>query len=293
MSLFSQRKGIRPVRKAIQSESIDSELRNQLWSAIKLSIWDQWSPRDRFSGYQSDEGRCVEGMVQGIWLHYFKLPADTVPGFQSGIPKSAYEFIRDRFFGDEWWGVYDFLEFLIKAAPTEWAANLGGVANVFLEAENAAYRIVDKEIVEITDKHEIGAIESAIDEATKSVRSHLQRALELLSDRKNHDYRNSIKESISAVESACRAVSGNPKGTLGECLKTLKTNAPLHPALEGAFLKLYGYTSDQGGIRHALADSSDPPSFADAKFMLVACSAFTNFLWTKASENGVKIHRTI
>ena len=54
-------------------------------------------------------------------------------------------------------------------------------------------------------------------------------------------------------------------------------------------LKLYGFTSDKGGIRHALMDE---PSlgYSDAKFMLVLCSPFTNFLWARCAESGVKMY---
>jgi len=31
----------------------------------------------------------------------------------------------------------------------------------------------------------------------------------------------------------------------------------IHPALEGAFVKLYGYTSDEQGIRHAMTEQGD------------------------------------
>jgi hypothetical protein len=50
--------------------------------------------------------------------------------------------------------------------------------------------------------------------------------------------------------------------------------------LKIAFGKLYGYTYDkETGIRHAMInDSKYPPDFADAKFMLVACSALVNYL---------------
>lgn len=52
----------------------------------------------------------------------------------------------------------------------------------------------------------------------------------------------------------------------------------MHPALNGAFQKLYGYTSDAGGIiRHALLEE-DSLDFKDAKFMLVSCSAFVTYL---------------
>ena len=110
-----------------------------------------------------------------------------------------------------------------------------------------------------------------------------------MSDRKQPDYRNSIKESISAVEAACQVLAGMPKATLADCIKVIKSRGAVHSALEQAFLKLYGYTSDEGGIRHALTEDSVTPLYSDAKFMLVACSAFVNFIWTKASELGIDI----
>lgn len=51
----------------------------------------------------------------------------------------------------------------------------------------------------------------------------------------------------------------------------------MNPSAQAALNKLYGYTSDADGIRHAEIDSSTV-DFEDAKFMLVACSAFVNLL---------------
>jgi hypothetical protein len=98
----------------------------------------------------------------------------------------------------------------------------------------------------------------------------------LFSDRKSPDFRNSIKESISAVETLVKIATESDKGTLGELIKKLG----VHGALEKAFSNLYGYTSDEGGIRHSLMDEPNP-AFDDAKFMLVVCSAFVNFVQSK------------
>lgn len=283
MSLFSQRKGIRPIQKSIQREAIDDELRNQLWSALKLTIWDKF-----FYAGLGRTGVSFE-LIQKLWLYYFKKSIDTVPNFYEGS-KSGYIILRDYFFDAQWWQVYDFVEFIAKNADYSWSRELIELCNSFLEAENAAYRFVDKEIVEITDDNEISAIETALETPIISSRHHLSRALELLSDRKQPDYRNSIKESISSVESLCQTLTGSTKDTLGDCLKLIKNKMPIHPALESAFSKLYGYTSDEGGIRHALTESSEQPSYADAKFMLVACSAFNNFLLGKAAENNITVN---
>ena len=98
-----------------------------------------------------------------------------------------------------------------------------------------------------------------------------------MSDRANPNFRNSIKESISAVESLAKHVAGESAATLGAVLKSLERDQKLHPALKSAFSSLYGYTNDAQGIRHALMD--DPNlNKADARFMLVCCSAFTNYV---------------
>ena len=61
----------------------------------------------------------------------------------------------------------------------------------------------------------------------------------------------------------------------------------MHSALKDAYVKMYGYASDSGGIRHALKDVE--PSSEDARFMLVASSAFINYLIVKAQKTGLPL----
>ena len=69
-------------------------------------------------------------------------------------------------------------------------------------------------------------------------------------------------------------------------LKKLKENGVhIHQAMEKAFLSLYGYTSDEDGIRHGGIDFRNAPS-EDAKYMLIACSAFVNYLIEKHIKSG-------
>jgi len=51
---------------------------------------------------------------------------------------------------------------------------------------------------------------------------------------------------------------------------------------------MYGYTSDEDGIRHAMLEEPDV-GFEDAKFMLVACSAFINYLKVKADKASINL----
>jgi hypothetical protein len=82
----------------------------------------------------------------------------------------------------------------------------------------------------------------------------------------------------------CRSATGSPTATLGDCLKLLKTSGSVHPAFEKALDKLYGYTSDSAGIRHSLTEDGESPSYPEAKFMLVACSAFISFITAKMAR---------
>lgn len=233
MSLFSQRKGIRPLEKSMQKESMDDALRYKIWSALTIVVWDRWRARD-YMGYQSEDSKAVELLVETLWLHYFCLPIDSVPSFKKANPKSAYEIMREYCFEHHWWEVYDYVECIAKHIPPKWHNSLRQTINNFLEIENAAYRMIDDEIVEITDETEIVEIESAINSSIKTVRAHIEKSVELLSDRKKPDYRNSVKEAISAVEAACQALSGKRNASLGDCIKELKDKQPLHPAFEQA-----------------------------------------------------------
>lgn len=286
MSLFSQRKGIKPLNKEFQRETMDDDLRNRLWSALRIIVWDKHLKNPS----HSVEYRQVENLLDVIWIHYLKTPIDERPSFTPRYSghTTSYVILKEYFFNAQWFEVYDFLEFILKYIPEKWSEQLRDFANNLLEDENAAYRVLEKEVVEITDETEIKAIEDALRVDNQPVQTHLNRALELLSDRKNPDYRNSIKESVSAVEACCQYVADNPKATLGDALKKINSVGGAHPALEKGFSAIYGYTSDSGGIRHALVDEDQTPSYADAKFMLVACSGFVNYLLTKAAENGTK-----
>ncbi len=55
-----------------------------------------------------------------------------------------------------------------------------------------------------------------------------------------------------------------------------------------AFQKLYNFTNDAAGIRHAMKDASTVDQ-EDAMFMLVSCSAFINYLVVKAGKAGITL----
>ncbi len=95
--------------------------------------------------------------------------------------------------------------------------------------------------------------------------------------RPSPDYRNSIKEAVPAVEAAVSFVTGGKPDGVSRPLRKVFEQFPVHPALRDGFEKLYAYTSDAEGIRHALMQESNLTQ-EDARYMLVSCSAFANYL---------------
>lgn len=161
-----------------------------------------------------------------------------------------------------------------------------------MEKELSGYRIINNIITPITDENEISAIDCALDGSLhlNAIHHQLSESLRMLSDRQNPHYRGSIKESISAVESMCCLISAKSNLTLPEALRTIEKRGiiQIHPALRKAFIKLYGWTSDDQGIRHALMEESTL-TFGDAKYMLVSCSAFINYLLSKVADTEIEL----
>ena len=243
-----------------------NELRNSLWNVLDVYIWG----RDYFLYRQYGQGD-IEEFSRRLWFHYFKKPMDS----RADRPHKVLAAIRDYYFGCSWYEVYVFVEYALLA---ERNSRLIGAINNILERELSGYRFIESAFVPVTDEVEVEAIEKALTEGPfKGVHAHLKKAMEHLSRREKPDYRNSIKESISAVESMDREVTGNPKATLGDALAMLEKSGHLHPALKKGFSAIYGYTSDEGGIRHAMLDEPNI-TVTDAKFFLVSCSTFINYL---------------
>jgi|SRR5208337_1589098 len=276
---FSERMGYTKVRSALQLESVDEVLRNRLWNVVCMFCFpDAPNPE---SLHTVETYPITNMFLRAAWHSFLRRPTDEVPW----LWRPAYQNMKSEFKILEWYKVYDFLEFIRNGIPN--GRGIDTVAfvsacNKVLEEETSGYRFVGNEIAQIIDAEEIAAVEEALSSGGQSdpVQTHLTRALELFADRQNPDYRNSIKESISAVEASCQLATGDKKATLGDALKKLRASASLHPALETAFQKLYGYTNDADGIRHALKEGSSL-SLADAKFMLVVSSAFINLLRSK------------
>lgn len=120
------------------------------------------------------------------------------------------------------------------------------------------------------------AIKDIENKGPEGAKTHLQNASEFINHKR---YADAVRESIHCVESVARTI--DPKARkLSEALRSLENAGVLkHKSLQGAFGQLYGYTSDEKGIRHALLEESSPDvDLEDAIFMFAACAAFSAYL---------------
>lgn len=270
---FSKRQGIEPLEKPMQLHSMDEALRNGLWNVFHSQF------------VEDQDSQSIVSTFKFLWRYFFKWPVDTMPRAEG-----AYAKIREQYFAMTYNRTYDFLMFLAVMGDETRRDRFKRYVNWVLEDEFSAYRFVDDYIAPITDDEEIRSIETAISSGVNSVKSHLKTALRYISDKNDRNYRNSIKESISALEALCAIITGKPSNSLGESLKEMekKSIIELHPSLKSGYEKIYGYTSDADGIRHGMSDEPNV-KYEDAQYMLVSCSAFVNYLIAKANAAGIKL----
>jgi hypothetical protein len=211
---------------------MDAELRVSLWNVLRERLFGRFSSQYNFQD---------SGFVKAIWKDHFKRPVDDAPDTGHG----ALIALRRCFDKMEWTEVYEFVEFVLETSPyisKDWV--IAGL-NEVLKRENSAYRIVGGKVIPIITDHEIKAIDSALYWAPRAAEVHLNSAIAMLSDRVEPDYRNSIKESISAVEAICKIIAADDKADLAKALRALNAKISLHGALRMAFDKLYAYTNDE------------------------------------------------
>ena len=251
-----------------------------------------------------------------IWARYLQLSADDLPFGESHLAK-----LKEEFYEYSTNAVYHLIEFIARNFPNleeveevededeqenqevlrvhivdevypqvdssemPTADQLIEKINRVLEEERSGYRFIASSISPVNAPEEVKELENAFN-APVPVSKLFHRALELHSQRAQRGiYRNSIKESISAVESISNLITEKKNTSLGQALPRLeeKLGFKLHGAKRQALLSLYGWASDEA--RHGLLDCRESHlTQEDARFALIVCSAFVNYLKTKAAN---------
>lgn len=275
MKSFSERIGVTDVPTFLQIEGMDNELRISIWNwihnAYQHSERDYWIPLSR---------AVAEG--------FRKFPLDHLPYYDHDCRK----WLADYFNSLAWHKVYDLIEFIVRNCLNFAFVNQSQAIssiNAVFQRERSGYRFVAGFLAPITDPIEVAEVSKAIESSARSglegARQHLVSAVSLFAKKPDPDYRNSVKEAISAVESIAKLLGKDSDGLAG-ALTALSNKSGMHGSLRSGFIKLYGYTSDEGGVRHAILDQNNVGA-DEARYMIVSCSAFVNYLISKSQSSGL------
>jgi hypothetical protein len=268
---FAQRLGVEPLPTPLNPTELSKALRAQLWEIIYRYLCE------------TREGSEVGGIWGDILyrkhVHFDNGMADRFDG-HFGTQCNHLSRLFEKGSHIE---IYGCLEHILRdwQCPVDFREQLSGV----LKDNLAPYVITPWNGFVVTASAEQGELlVRALNEISKSpmagASQHLKQSIELIN---KGQWAKSIAESIHAVESVARKIEPTAT-TLDPALKKLAPKISMHPALQGAFGKLYGYTSDAQGIRHALIDQSTAAvDRDDAIFMLTTCAAFSSYLVNKAT----------
>lgn len=283
---FSQRYGYEALPKPMQLEEISEDLRRCIWNETsRLLVANKGVNNADVTGLWNVDrvyfiSSKMKNFVKRVVGEYKKEPEEEI----STDYMSAENFFRNVILGEKFNKTLDFIETIINDPDQLLSAQK---IQTLFEQHGAAYRLdttrspyrffpcASKEQCDATQI----AIETLQDSGMSGASTHLRRATSHLNSQQFSD---SIANSIKAVESVARLIDQSAK-TLGPALTSLEEKGILkHAALKEAFKKLYGYASDEEGIRHALTDKGNANVGIDeAVFMFGACASFAAYLASK------------
>ena len=273
---FSQAQGYEALPEPLALGQLSNEARIKLWDLLVFSAWHRFENRWRWnSSYRWEE------IFRAVHRNFLMRPLDEFPQHNDRLVALYRKAILHQLPLNR---VFDLFQMIMRHqyCPPTFTRS---VAEIF-ERCRLAY-VVDTQkpvtILPATTRQEgeaiIGALKEFREAGLQGAETHLRKAAALIS---GSDWPGAVRESIHAVESVARQLDPDASKKLGPALASLEKSGHLHPALKEAFSKLYGYTSDEEGIRHPLIDKATSPAGQDeAVFMLGACASFASYLWRK------------
>ena len=273
---FSQAYGYEQLPQPLKPGTLSREARTKIWSLLYTYV-------RRESGYKVGVYTSLGARWRRI-LTYIHVEFCVLPINELDLTIGAFvDNYQPRLMNDSFNKVFDLLLAIMRHqdCPPEFTESVGRV----FETCRLAYvlQVDSPPTIYLAATPEEG---EAILRATTTLSNaglegavrHLRQASDCINQ---GDYPGAVRESIHAVESTARHFDPRAK-TLEPALKALEGAKTLHPALKQAFTKLYGYTSDEQGIRHALIDNPQANVDQDeAVFMLGACASFSSYLARK------------
>lgn len=277
---FEQAEGVVAIPGPLQLKEISKPLRAALWRVI----YDELRNSRRRADY-SQHAHLIDPWFSILRdMHTFRYH-EMADEFDNNAEDLIAE-VKAIFEHGDYIEILGWIQWVLRAwvHSSVFAREINSVLTGF----HAAYRIVDgRTIVPIGSETELHTVEQAFADLSQTefngARAHLLKAATELTAGNAAD---SIRESIHAVESVAKVLE--PSGEFSKALAKIQSSTKMHGAMRSGMASLYGYSSDEKGIRHPLLDDGTAQvDEADALFMIGACAAFVSFLINKARTAGM------
>ena len=274
---FSQRFGYEPVPSPLKLGHLSRDLRRDIWNTLRQVLL----VRREFivAGYHFKPE--AKRFIERVLGEFLRLPEDEISTDCDTVVRRFKDLVRQEPFNR----VLDLIELVANDEPgIKFATDIANVfdehcAAYWLDVARRPYQFIPRSS-EAQGKTTKQALKTIRESGMRGAEAHLRQAASHISEGR---FAESVKDSILAVESTARVIDSRAEKTLGPALNSLETAGVIrHRALKEAFSKLYGYTSDEEGIRHALLERAAPTVDLDeAVFMFGACASFAAYLASK------------
>ncbi len=279
---FSQAHGYEKLPGLLALGELPEEARTRIWNVLYKDIMLVRKSIVHYPLHFRDVSPWPEILLD-VHSNHFVRAADALPKIKTTYREDA-KYIHRELKSLPFNKCFDLIEFILRH-PKCPESLTGAMKKAFADA-NLAYTIHEgppATIVPAVTREEgmaiVQSMEALREGGMEGAGEHLREASECIN---RGDWRNGVKESISAVESVARGLASTKASSLSDALKSLESGQPLHGALREGLKRLYGYTSDEKGIRHALLEEANSDVGRDeAVFMFGACASFASYLWRK------------
>ena len=277
---FAQREGLEAVPPQLQPGTLSKQARASLWHVI----------------YQSMEASIRSGTMSSYFIEPWSTIlrdwlVDTQHGMSNDFESGSHEHeqrLKALFTKGRYHEVLGFVEYVLHHSDCPGKVKQG-VASSLINTRTA-YTIVDGDtICPISGDVEAAVLARAFEDLAQTpfegAKSHLKAAAGFLTVGKFAD---SVRESVHSVEATARLLAPTATSGLGPALTELEKMHAIHGAMKAGFGSLYGYASNEKGIRHPLLEEgSATVDQYDALFMMGSCASFVSYLIGKGRSVGL------
>lgn len=270
---FAQAEGLAPLPSQLRLKELSPAMRSRLWAEVHFQLQFQ------------DQGRYyLSTSVFRVLQDWY---VDEQHGFVddlSAARDSWVDALRPIFEEGSYVDVLGLIQYWVRhqSASPQFVQQVERA----LISTGSAYRLINRRtIAPISSEENAQALSASLSTVAGSglagAKAHLEAAAAALN---RNDYPGSVRESIHAVDAAARMLAPESKD-LGPTLTKLAESGYIHGAMKSAFSALYGYTSDEKGVRHSLLFSAEAQvDEEDALFMFGACASFCAYLVRKGQQ---------